>query len=264
MYNWSMLISAVVLTHNDGTRIGKTLDNLSFADEIVVIDDESGDDTVKEVKKRKTVIFSRPLNNDFAAQRNFGLAKAKGEWVLFVDSDEVVTPSLREEVLSKVQVKNQKLENGNKERDENTAGYFIKRTDYLFGRELKHGETAGVRLLRLARRDAGIWKRPVHEVWEVKGTIGVLEQPLLHYPHPNVAQFLSDINRYSTLNAAYLHSRHVSVPWWHIIAYPSGKFFMNYVVKCGFLDGVPGLILAVMMSFHSFLSRAKLYLFVNR
>ena len=133
----------------------------------------------------------------------------------------------------------------------------------MYGKPLTHGETGSVRLLRLAKKSAGVWTRPVHEIWDVSGETGELTQPLLHYPHPNVAQFLHDINVYSTLNAKYLYTQHVKVPVWHIAAYPTVKFFRNYVLHMGFLDGTPGAIMAIMMSFHSFLTRGKLYLITH-
>ena len=114
--------------------------------------------------------------------------------------------------------------------------------------------------MRLAKKNAGVWQRPVHETWNITGRIGELSQPLLHYPHPDVAQFITDINWYSTLNAHYLYSQKVHVSWWHILAYPKAKFFVDYIWYRGFLDGTAGVVVALMMSFHSFLTRAKLWL----
>ncbi len=244
------MISAVILTHNSEQTLISTLESLSWSDECIVIDDESIDKTVVIAKKYKTNIFSRRLAGDFAAQRNFGLSKAKGPWVLFVDSDEIVTKELAEEI--QMAISNQPSAIG---RD----GYYLKRIDYMWGRELRHGETANVKLLRLAKKDAGCWIRPVHEVWMVKGRTGELTSPLHHYPHSNVAQFLEDVNTYSTRNAQYLYSQKVRVHWFEIPAYPVAKFFRNYFFSLGFLDGTAGVVIALMMSFHSFLTRAKLY-----
>lgn len=238
------MISAVILTHNSEKSLASTLDSLSWCDERIVIDDESIDKTVAIAKSSNTNIFSRRLAGDFAAQRNFGLSKAIGPWVLFVDSDEVVTKELADEVRRAVR---------------QCEGYYIKRIDFLWGRELKHGETANVKLLRLAKKDAGCWTRPVHEVWDVKGKTGELSSPLFHYPHPNVAQFLEKINTYSSLNAEFLYSQKIRSNWFEILVYPIAKFFRNYFFHMGFLDGTAGAVVAIMMSFHSFLTRAKLY-----
>lgn len=197
-------------------------------------------------------MYERRLDDDFAAQRNFGLSKARGEWVLFVDSDETVPKELVEEI------------NRVTGRQSDIAGYYVRRRDVMWGRELKHGETANVRLLRLARKDAGKWVRPVHEVWDIKGKTETLVHPLLHSPHPDVAQFIEEINRYSTLNAKHLYDQGVRSSLLPIMLYPGLKFFVNYVWRLGFLDGTGGAIVAILMSFHSFLTRGKLYLLARR
>ncbi|OGG35556.1 hypothetical protein A2363_03470 [Candidatus Gottesmanbacteria bacterium RIFOXYB1_FULL_47_11] len=240
------MISAVILSHNNETSIENTLTSLAFCDERIIIDDFSTDNTAGIAKKAGAVVYARSLNGDFAAQRNFGLEKAKGEWALFVDSDETVSAGLAKEIQNVVAI--------------DCVGFYVKRQDWLFGRKLLHGETDRVRLLRLARRGAGKWVRPVHEVWQIKGLTGTLDTPLDHFPHPNVAQFIDSVNRYSSINAKYLHGQHVKVLWWHILAYPTAKFFMNYIWHRGFLDGTQGAIIAIMMSMHSFLTRAKLWL----
>jgi glycosyltransferase involved in cell wall biosynthesis len=239
------MISAVVLSHNDKQSIDKTLTSLSFCDEIVVIDDESTDGTVAIAKKYTPSVFVRALNEDFAAQRNFGLNKAKGEWVLFVDSDEIVSAELAHEIRLKAR--------------DDVEGYYLMRRDSMWGHEFKYGEMGNVRLLRLAKKTAGKWVRPVHETWEVKGRTETLEQPLFHFPHPDVSQFIAEINRYSTLNAKHFYASGVRANVFQIVGYPIAKFLVNYVWRLGFLDGTPGAIVAILMSLHSFLTRGKLY-----
>lgn len=241
------MISAVVLTHNDQVNLHKTLASVAWCDERIVIDDESADGTKKTAETCGATVYVRKLSNDFAVQRNFGLSKAKGEWILFVDSDEIVSGALRDEILRAIRIPD-------------CDGYEIRRVDTVFGKKLTHGEVGSVRLLRLAKKNAGVWIRPVHEVWKISGKTGVLDNPLEHYPHPDVAQFLSDVNTYSTLNAEYLFSENIREPVWYIMVYPVAKFFRNYILHRGFLDGTAGAILAIMMSFHSFLTRAKLYM----
>lgn len=240
------MISSVVLSHNDAASIGKTLTSLTWCDEVIVIDDDSTDKTVEVAKKFGAKAYIHSLKDDFAKQRNFGLTKAKGDWVFFVDSDEIVSPELAKEIRLKAR--------------EDIEGYYLMRRDFMWGRELKHGEIGSVRLLRLAKKAAGKWTRPVHEVWEIKGTTETLEYPLDHYPHSDVAQFLDEINRYSTLNAKHFYDTGVRTNVLQIAAYPIAKFFVNYVWRLGFLDGTPGAIVAVLMSLHSFLTRGKLYL----
>lgn len=254
------MISAIVLTHNSQELLDRTLTSLSWCDEIIIVDDDSTDGTEAIAKTFGVVMYRRSLKGDFAKQRNFGLAKATGDWVLFVDSDEVVGPQLAKEI--REVTRNSKLKTPNDHaqgRQSSKVGYYLARNDWFLGRWLKHGETANVRLLRLARLGSGEWMRPVHEVWHIQGEVGQLQSPLLHYPHPTVAQFLEEVNYYSTFNADHLYRRGTTVRWWEIAGYPLAKFVLNYIFRLGILDGMPGAVTALMMSFHSFLTRAKLW-----
>ncbi len=245
------MISAVVLTKNNQETIVHCLDSLSWCDEIVVIDDDSTDDTRMIAKGYGARVIRHSLHNNFAFQRNFALEKARGEWILFVDSDEVVSSGLRDDIQHAIQT-------------DTYVGYRLKRQDIFFGKQLRFGETARVRLLRLGKKDSGVWKRSVHEVWDIKGRIGDLRHPLLHYSHPTIRSFIDDINRYSTLHAEELKKIGTRVSVVDIVAYPLGKFLYNYVLRQGFRDGTEGTIMAFMMSLHSFLARAKLYLAQSR
>lgn len=240
------MISAVVLTHNSEPMIRATLQNLLWCDEVICIDDYSTDHTVRIAKALGARIYKRHLDGNFAAQRNFGLAHAKHPWVLFVDSDEIVSVELAREIKRAITT--------------DAAGFRLKRKDWMFGKWLRFGETSRVRLLRLARKSKGVWRRAVHEVWEIKGEIRECREPLQHFPHSNVAQFIEEIDKYSTLNASYLYKQNIRSSSWHIVMYPVAKFFVDYVWYLGFLDGTAGMIVAILMSFHSFLTRAKLYL----
>lgn len=245
------MISAVVLTHNSAATLSTTLKSLGFADELLVIDDHSTDETTTIAKSYGAQVTTHTLSDDFALQRNLGLQIAKGDWVLYVDSDEEVSESLAKELIQASRAPS------------DVVGYMIKRTDKLWGKVLQHGETDNVRLMRFAKKDAGVWVRPVHEVWQVKGLIGNFSSPLLHTPHPTVSHFLASVSRYSTVNAQYLYRQNTKIPLWHVVAYPVTKFLVNYVWRLGFLDGTQGAIVAIMMSFHSFLVRSKLWLLTH-
>jgi len=239
------MTSVVVLTKDEERNIEECLEGLKWCGEVIVVDDYSEDGTVGIAEKLGARVFKRHLKNDFAAQRNFGLEKAEGDWVLFVDADERVSSESAKEIKKTI-------------KKTDFDGFYLKRQDWFGGRWLKHGETANVRLLRLARKGSGEWKRKVHEVWEIKGKIGELENPFLHYPHPTISDFLKQINFHSTLHAEALRDEGVRPSLFRLIANPLGKFFQNYIFKLGFLDGMPGFIVAMMMSFHSFLARGKL------
>ena len=245
------MISAVVLTKNEEKNIAACLRSLAWCDEIIVVDDYSTDGTIREIEglgSKRIVGFQHNLNADFAQARNFGLEKAKHEWVLFIDADERVTSSLQFEIVSSI---NSSIEN--------CSGYYIKRTDVLWGKELHFGEAGNTALLRLAKRDVGRWKGSVHEVWEFKGKTRTLKNVLEHYPHQSVSEFLSEINFYTDLRAAELFQKRKRATLLSIALYPIGKFLQNYFFKQGYRDGNPGLIVSLIMSFHSFLVRGKLW-----
>ena len=193
------------------------------------------------------ITLNSPNITDFAEARNKELAKAKTPWVLFVDSDEVITKELESEIESAV-------------RADQYDAYYLKRRDIFLGRELHHGETGSAKFIRLARKDFGKWVRPVHEEWVGEGRVATLNHPLHHHSHPDISTFLDKINLYSTIDAEYRHKVGMKSSLSKIAIYPIIKFKLNYLLKLGFLDGLPGLIMAMMMSFHSYLTWTKLYL----
>ena len=242
-----MRLSAVVLTHNEEKDILECLKGLNFCDEVLVIDSGSTDQTVKLASQFGAHVYYHSFT-DFSDSRNFGLSKSKGDWVLFVDADERVPDQLKKEIIQKIS------------REEGFEGFYFRRQDFAFGKWLKWGETAQVRLLRLAKRNSGRWRRRVHEVWEIKGQAEELKTPLEHYSHQSVEEFVKKINLYSNFDAREHFESGRRAPSWHLLAYPLGKFIQNYLARQGFRDGVIGLLFALLMSFNSFLIRAKLLL----
>jgi len=239
------MISGVVLTFNEEKDIKNCLESIKFLDEIIVIDNHSSDTTLEIVKNYTDRIFVKKYD-DFSKARNFGLEKAKEEWVLFVDADERVTPQLRQEIL--------------KAADQNRyAGFYLSRKDYFLGKKLNYTEVAKVRLLRLAKKGAGVWERPVHETWNIKGKRGYLKNPLQHYAHPNIPEFINKIKIYSEADAKYRFSKGVRTSILQIVFFPIAKFFKNYFWWLGFLDGWRGLVFSALMAYHSFLIRLNLY-----
>lgn len=242
------MISGVILVKDQVDVLERCIKSLLWCQEIIVIDDNSSDGSGELAKKLGAKVYKRSLNNNFSEQRNFALKKVTQDWALFIDADEVVTKNLSEEIYQQT---SQFLTPFN--------GFFIKRVDFLWGRRMRFGEVSDSVFMRLARVEKGDWKGQVHEVWDVQGGKSTLKNVIEHYPHPSITEFLSEINYYSTLRAQDLYKSCSTIPFWQIIFYPPGKFFYNYVLRLGFLDGVQGIILALMMSMHSFLVRGKLW-----
>jgi len=240
------MLSAIVLTKNEEANIEKCLNSLYFCDELIVIDDFSSDKTLEVCQKHKAIIFQRHLNNDFAAQRNFGLRKPNENWVLFVDADEAVSKQLAQEIETAIKS------------DKN--GFYLKRQDFFLGRYLKFGETGQLKLLRLGRKTSGEWHREVHEYWKISGEKGQLVNPLYHCSHLNIFEFIKTINFYTDIDAKHMHHNDkIEFNLARVFLNPIGKFFQNYFFRLGFLDGFPGFVMAFMMSFYSLTVRVKLY-----
>lgn len=241
------MISAVVLARNEEKNINECLQSLKFCDELIVIDDNSYDKTREIAESCGAKVINHPLNRDFAAQRNFAQRQADNEWILFIDADERVGNELKDEILFSINSNN------------SANGFYFRRIDFFMGKWLKYGEIGSTRILRLARKGSGEWKRKVDEVWEVKGKTEVFENPLLHYSHPTLLEFLSSINERSTINAEEFFNQGKKLSFWEWLK-PIVKFKLNYFLRLGFLEGTAGFVFAVLMSLHSFMVRGKLYL----
>lgn len=246
------MISAIILTKNEEKNIVDCLESLSFATEIIVVDDSSSDRTLEIAKRMGAKVMVRKLNNNFSEQRNFALSKAKNDWVLFIDADERVTPDLRNEIT-------EFLNNTN-----NYSGVYIKRQDVLWNHLFRFGETGNRRFIRLAKKNSGRWVRPVHEEWVISGELKTFNNNIVHYPHQSISEFLREINYYTDIRAKELYESNVKINWYSVILYPKLKFLHNYFFKLGFLDGLPGFVHSLIMSFHSFLVRGKLWLLWQR
>ena len=207
-----MKLTAVILTRGLSPP-QKTLKSVSFADETLIISDKL-----------------HPLNSDFAAQRNYALNKAKGDWVLFVDDDEIVSPQLAKEI--------------NKALTTNKS-YLFKRYDSYYNHLLTHGESGHNRILRLAQKNSGVFIRPVHEVWHVTGPVSTLSNPLLHVHDNLTTDFIDKIVYYGPIDASCKSYKN------RYLLLPIVKFIVNYFFRLGFVDGALGLFHAYLMSIQS-------------
>lgn len=244
------MITAVILAKNEEENISTCIDSLSFVNEIIVIDDFSSDKTAELAKKKGAVVIKHPLNNDFSQSRNFGMKIAKNDWILFLDADELISDKLQKSILEAVT-------------DTTYTSYFLPRRDFFWGKELQYGETVTARrtgINRLMKKGSGEWKGSVHEIFMSTGKSKTLKGFINHYPHQTIITFLHSINDYSSKRAEELNAMGVKQNPLSIFLFPLGKFLYTYFIKLGFLDGPSGFVYCLMMSFHSFLVRGKLYI----
>lgn len=241
-------LSAVLLAHRNDTRLLNALSSLSFCNEIVVIDNLSGCNWKQIEKKLQTKItvveFSKEISN-FANAKNTGLQKVKTQWVILLDSDEVLPENTKNEVQSII--------------SQNLYDIVLfQRKDIFYDKEIKFGEAGSTYIPRLFKTKRAQFKRPVHEILESSGKEVQAKNPILHYSHTSVSEFLSKIIKYSKIEADFQKQPNsVLIP--QMILYPTLKFVYNFIFKLGFLDGYRGLIYAVLMSLHSFFVRVFQY-----
>lgn len=243
-----MKISAILLAKNEEEKIEKAVKSLSFCDEVLVIDDESTDKTKEYAQGAGATVFTHSKQNEFAGQRNWAMEKAHNEWVLFVDADEVVSDEL------KIELKNIDV-------PKHITALAIPRRDYFWGQEMKYGETRKARtsgIVRLVKKGSGVWTGAVHETFISSGSVGKLNGFLNHYSHNSLSEFIADINVYSTIRANELATSGKKGSVVELLFLPFGKFIYTYFILGGFLDGAAGFVYSFVMSFHSFLVRAKL------
>ncbi len=238
-------LSAVVITRDEEDRLRSCLESATFADEIVVVDAESQDKTVQIAREFTERVVVRPWPG-FAAQKNFALGLATGDWLLSLDADEAVSPDLREEIRAVL--------GGAAACD----GYAMPRRNVFHGRWIRHGGLYPDWQTRLFRRGRGRFvEREVHESVRVEGRVGRLRGALLHTSYRDVADFLARADRYSSLAAEEWRRSGQRVRAWDLVVRPLGRFLGMYVLRLGFLDGWRGLLLATLYAYYVGMRSAK-------
>jgi glycosyltransferase involved in cell wall biosynthesis len=240
-------ISVVVVTLNEEERLRLCLESVAWADEVIVVDAESADKTVQVAREFTDRVFVQAWPG-FAAQNNFGLEQATGEWVLSLDADEEVSRELRDEIRAALAT------------DAPCAGYRIPRRNIMWGRFMRHGGLYPDWQLRLFRRGRGRFvERAVHESVEVTGEVGRLGASLVHRSYRDISDFLARADRYSTLAAEDWVRSGRRPRAGDLVLRPAGRFLSMYVVHGGFRDGWRGFLLAVLYAYYVFIRSAKVW-----
>lgn len=242
-------LSVVIITKNEEDKIARCLESVKWADEIVIVDDLSSDDTVKICREYTDKIIIHKLDDNFDNQRNIGIDNATSNWILQMDADEIVTEKLRREI-EKILVSNSGF-----------SGFKFKRKNYFLDKPLLHGGWYHD-FLRIFRKNAGRYVGAgVHELIDVKGKIGHINADMEHYSYQNINQFVERQNYYTTLAAERLLRERGLVNnkeiRYHLTIKPLKLFWKTYVKKQGFRDGIHGLIYCILDSYSHFLKWAK-------
>lgn len=242
-----MKLTVTVITLNEASNIAAALESVSWADEIIVVDSHSTDDTVAIARRAATRVEVRDWPG-YSAQKNFAAELASHDWILSLDADERVTPALADEIRGVLAT------------SAAFGGYRIPRVAWYLGRWIRSTDWYPDYQLRLYNRRAGRWnERRVHESVAIDGPVGQLRHEIEHYPYRDISHHLQTIDRYTTLAAEEWRAAGRHANPWQTFFYPRFAFLRNYLLKKGFRDGSAGLVVSLLNSYYVFLKLAKLW-----
>ena len=248
----SVAVTVTVITKNEAADIGDALASVAWADEIVVVDSESTDDTVAIAKRFTDRVVVRPWPG-YIEQKNYAASIAANDWILSLDADERVTPALADEITALMAAAPRE------------AAFRIPRVTWHLGRWIRTTDWYPDHQTRLYDRRAARWTgRYVHEAVTVDGEIGRLRGELQHYAYRDIADHLETIDRYTTYAARQMHEDGRRAGILQLLGHPPLAFLRNYIAHRGILDGGPGLIVSALNSYYVFLKFAKLRELQNR
>ncbi len=274
-----MKLSVVLATRNEEANIERCLRSVKdIADEIIVFDEHSTDMTAEIARKLGAKVYEEPHHDIFHVTKQKAIEKAKGEWVLQLDADEVVTPSLAKEIrqvisMSDDEIRNRKPTNMKKwrlfkrhqeiieNRDGKLGGkgeivaFFIPRLNMFLGKPLIHAGVYPDAVIRLIKNGkAYLPAKSVHEQMKINGEVAWLFNDLEHYDSPTFSRYLSRANRYTSLTAAEFKESKVMKNIWSLIYYsflkPFSVFVNLYIKNKGFKDGMRGFVWSIFSAFH--------------
>ncbi|HIJ84431.1 MAG: Glycosyltransferase family 2 protein [Magnetococcales bacterium] len=239
-------LSVVLITRNAGTVLEPCLESVDFADEIVLIDSGSEDNTLEIAWKHNARTLYQPWLG-YGPQKHFAVSQAAHDWVLCLDADERVSDQLRASILETL-------------KNPGYKAYRFPRRNRFLGRWLAHGEGYPDLSLRLFQRNFASWSEdPIHEKVHTKEPIGQLSGDLYHESEQSLADYLTKQNLYTSLQAEQIHQSGRPFHASRILLSPLVRFIRFYFFRLGFLDGLPGLIHISLGTFNSFLKYAKVY-----
>jgi glycosyltransferase involved in cell wall biosynthesis len=239
-------LSVTVITKNEARDLGDALKSVAWADEIIVVDSESTDATVAIARTFTDHVVVRPWEG-YVAQKNAAAALASHDWILSLDADERVTPQLAEDI-------RQTLANPQ------CAAYRMPRVTWHLGRWIRSTDWYPDDQLRLYDRRRARWiGARVHEAVSVDGAVGRLDHEIQHLAYRDISEHLETIDRYTTLAAEQLRAQGRRAGLFHVLGHPPLAFLRNYILRGGFRDGLPGLVISSLNAYYVFLKFAKLW-----
>jgi glycosyltransferase involved in cell wall biosynthesis len=244
-------ISVCIIAGNEERKIRRCLESVTWASEIVVVDSLSTDNTVAICKEYTDRVYTHEWLG-YIGQKNLIKDMAVGPWIFFVDADEEVSAELKDEILSQMEAEDL----------DQYVGFEFPRMVRFLGRWITHGDWYPDVKLRLFLKDSGISAGvEPHDKVEVDGKVKRLRNHLYHYTYDSIQDQVIAINKFSTITARGWHERGRPFRLRHIIFRPVLRFIRTYILRGGFLDGLPGLVVAATTSYGVFVKYAKLWQF---
>jgi glycosyltransferase involved in cell wall biosynthesis len=240
-------LSVTIITLNESANIAAVLESVTWADDVVVVDATSTDDTVAIARRYTDHVIVRDWPG-FIQQKNFAAAEARHDWILSVDADERVTPRLAEEIRRLLATEPQ------------DAGYRVPRLTHYLGQWIRSTDWYPDYQLRLYDRRRARWTgRYVHESVQADGTVGRLKADLQHYSYRDVSHHLRTIDRYSSLAARQMFEGGRRAGIARVAVNPAVAFLRNYIARGGARDGAVGLIVSLLNSYYVLAKWVKLW-----
>jgi glycosyltransferase involved in cell wall biosynthesis len=240
-------VSVTIITLNEADHIAAAISSVTWADEVIVVDAGSSDDTLALAQAAGAAVHTRTWTG-WIDQKNYAASLAANDWVLSLDADERITPALASEIRALVAA------------EPTCVAYRMPRVTFHLGRWVRTTDFYPDFQTRLYDRRSASWRgRYVHESVSADGPVGQLKAEIAHYSFRDLSDHLDRINRYTTLAARQMHEAGRRASAWHLLVHPAAAFLRNYVLRRGFLDGTVGLLISCINAYAVLLKFAKLW-----
>ena len=243
----SLPLSVYMITLNNGATIEKALASVAgWVNDVVVVDSESSDAT-PEIARRYTSSYHQFMTTSQRDKYQHAQDLCTSPWVLFIDADEWLTPEIKREIEETI--------SGDAKHD----GFLVERKNFYLGRVIRFGGWYPDHEIRLYKKEKGRWEGGLHAKVHVDGKVGKLKHYYMHTPYTDISHMIKTVDRYSGAFAEDLRETGHSFHLFDMILRPIWRFFRDYILKGGFLDGIPGIIIVASTMYYVFMKHARLW-----